>query len=308
MGQCPARFKSGRFALREHAELDRTVAIIMPAWQATAFIGAAVRSVLAQSFPDWQLWIVSDDGLDYQAVLAALGLVDPRFRFLSTGIVAGGASRARNMALERIDTPYAAILDADDRFRPRKLERAVAALADHAVVTSALDVMDGRFAHLRYVGAGPDLVLAPAEHKFVNLSMDSMILWDRRRCDARYDTGLTNMTDLEFLMQLYRTADRSFHLGEPLHDYIKLGVSMSNGPGVTERMIRSKKLLLQRLEEGFYPMADSAGPAGLAAFLTISLEAEAAYPAALAARPGLLFEDHLEPMLDDVSAWSAPST
>jgi hypothetical protein len=33
------------------------------------------------------------------------------------------------------------------------------------------------------------------------------------------------------------------------------------------------------------------------AFLDISLAAEAAYGAALAANPGLLFEDHLEPRL-----------
>ena len=36
---------------------------------------------------------------------------------------------------------------------------------------------------------------------------------------------------------------------------------------------------------------------GCAAFLRISLKAEALYEAALAARPGLLFEDHLQPML-----------
>ncbi|MHB1110997.1 MAG: glycosyltransferase family 2 protein [Devosia sp.] len=282
--------------------MDHTVSIIMPAYRAEPFIGAAVRSILAQTYPDWQLWIVSDDGQDYGALLAARGLADPRFRFLSSGTIGGGASRARNLALDLIEGPYAAILDADDRFKPQKLERAVMALADHAIVTSALDVMDERFGHLRYVGAGPDLVLSPAEHKFVSLSMDSMLLWDRRRCDARYDTGLTNMTDLEFLMQLYRTAERSFHLGDPLHDYIKLTVSMSNGPGVTETMIRSKQTLLQRLEEGYYPMADPSGPAGIAAFLSVSLEAEALYPAALATKPGLLFEDHLEPML------KAPST
>jgi len=282
--------------------LTETVSIIMPAYRAEPFIAAAARSVLAQTYPAWQLWIVGDDGADYQALLAAQGLADPRFRFLSSGAIGGGASRARNLALDRLDTPYAAILDADDRFKPQKLERAVRALADHAIVTSALDVMDERFTHLRFVGAGPDRLLGPAEHKFVSLSMDSMILWDRRRCDARYDTGLTNMTDLEFLMQLYRTAGRSFHLGDPLHDYVKLTVSMSNGPGVTEKMLHAKTILLQRLEEGYYPMADPAGPAGIAAFLRISLAAEAAYPAVLAERPGLLFEDHLEPLLAGVSA------
>lgn len=277
--------------------MKQTVSIIMPAFRAAPFIGAAVRSVLAQSFADWLLFIIADDGFDYAALLASEGLADPRLRFLSSGAVGGGASRARNLALDVIDTPYAAILDADDRFKPAKLARAVAALADYPIVTSALDVMDEHFHRLRLVGAGPDRVLRPGEHKFVCLSMDSMLVWDRRACDARYDATLSNMTDLEFLMQLYRTAPRSYHLGEPLHDYVKRTLSMSNGPGVTAGMIRSKQTLLQRLEQGRYPMADAQGPEGIAAFLRLSLAAEAAYPAALAASPGLLFEDHLEPRL-----------
>lgn len=277
--------------------MKQTVSIIMPAFRAAPFIAAAVRTVLAQSFADWLLFVVSDDGEDYAALLASRGIADARLRFLSSGAIGGGASRARNLALDVIDTPYAAILDADDRFKPEKLARAVAALADHPIVTVALDVMDERFTRLRLVGAGADRVLRPGEHKFVCLSMDSMIVWDRRACDARYDTTLSNMTDLEFLMQLYRSAARSFHLGEPLHDYIKRRTSMSNGPGVTEGMIRSKQTLLERLGQGRYPMADAQGAEGIAGFLAISLAAEAAYPAALAATPGLLFEDHLEPLL-----------
>lgn len=296
MGQGAARFKTDLHA-GESSELYHQISIIMPAYNAEPYIAAAARSVLAQTYPHWQLHIVSDDAADYEAVLAAEGIADPRLRFLSSGAIGGGASRARNLALEHIDTPHVAILDADDRFKPRKLERALAALADHAIVTSALDIMDERFSHLRSVGEGPDRVLSPAEHKFVSLSMDSMILWDRRRCDARYDLELTNMTDLELLMQLYRTAERSYHLGEPLHDYIKLSLSMSNGPGITEKMIRAKQILLRRLEDGYYSMADPDGPAGIAAFLRLSLEAETTYPANLAAKPGLLFEDHLEPML-----------
>ena len=72
---------------------------------------------------------------------------------------------------------------------------------------------------------------------------------------------------------------------------------MSNGPGVTEKMIRSKREILRRLETGFYPWPTPAGPEGMAEFLRISLRAEESYAAAAAARPGLLFEDHLEPML-----------
>jgi glycosyltransferase involved in cell wall biosynthesis len=277
--------------------MDATISVIMPAFRAERFIGEGVRSVLNQTYPDWLLFVVSDDGTDYERFLAGVGLRDNRLRFLSSGTVGGGASRARNVALERIDTPHAAILDADDRFKPSKLAAVAAALQQAPIVTCALDVMDDSYRHLRFVGDGPDRTLSPAEHKFVSLSMDSMIAWDRRQCDARYDLELTNMTDLELLMQLYRTGEQSFHIGRPVHDYVKVATSMSNGPGFSEKMIRSKKTILQRLKDGYYPMADANGPAGIARFLELSLKAEESYPDALAATPGLLFEDHIEPML-----------
>ncbi|RYE10816.1 MAG: glycosyltransferase [Hyphomicrobiales bacterium] len=277
--------------------MAETVAIVTPCYRAERWIGAAVRSALAQTYPHWEHWIIADDGADYEALLAADGLRDTRLRFLSSGAIGGGASRARNVALDRLTAPYVAILDADDRFKPEKLERAVAALEHHAIVSVALDEYDETGRQLRLVGEGPDRELSPAVYKWTSLSMDSMILWDRRKTDARYDLDLTNMTDLELLLQLYRKVAASWHLGTPLHDYLKLSVSMSNGPGVTEKMIRSKREILRRLETGFYPMADASGPEGMARFLRISLGAEQSYGDAVAAKPGLLFEDHLEPML-----------
>ncbi|KAB2862980.1 MAG: glycosyltransferase [Bauldia sp.] len=118
--------------------MKQTVSIIMPAFRAAPFIAAAVRSVLAQSFADWLLFIIADDGFDYAALLASEGLADPRLRFLSSGAVGGGASRARNLALDVIDTPYAAILDADDRFKPAKLARA--ATPSHSISVPAYPV------------------------------------------------------------------------------------------------------------------------------------------------------------------------
>jgi glycosyltransferase involved in cell wall biosynthesis len=276
--------------------MDQTVAIITPAWNAQATIVTTVASALAQTHAEWELWLIADDGFDYERFLAQAGISDPRIRFLSSGGNGRGASNARNVALERITAPYAAILDADDRLKPRKLEKAVAALAEHGIVSTALDVMTEDFTHLRNVGDGPDRVLSAGTHKWVSLSMDSMIVWDRRRADGRYDPTMSNMTDLEFLLQLYRTAPTSLHLGTPLHDYIKRSSSMSNGKNVAAGMIASKTEILRRLETGHYGLP-AAEVEGAAAFLTISLDAEARYEAALAASPGLLFEDHLAPML-----------
>ena len=86
------------------------------------------------------------------------------------------------------------------------------------------------------------------------------------------------------------------HLGTPLHDYIKRDGSMSNGKDVAAGMIASKTEILRRLESGFYGLS-AVDVAGVARFLRVSLAAEAAYGAALRDEPGLLFENHIEPML-----------
>ncbi|GHA22374.1 hypothetical protein GCM10007989_17210 [Devosia pacifica] len=293
MGGRAKGFKSG-----EGREMDRTVAVITPAFRAQDTLAETVRSVLAQSYADWRMHIVADDGVDYQAELAGHGLSDSRLVFHASGGIGRGASAARNVALESISEPFAAILDADDRLKPKKLELAVAALEHAGIVSCGLDVMDERFNHLRHVGVQADGLLGPGAHKWVNLSMDSMIVWERRQADGRYDLAMSNMTDLEFLLQLYRTVPRSFHLGTPLHDYVKRAGSMSNaGEKVTAGMIASKITLLERLQSGYYNLADPAGVEGLCRFLEISLEAERLYPEAVAHQPGLLFEDHLEPRL-----------
>lgn len=271
--------------------MSQTIAVVTPAYKAEQLIGEAVRSVLFQTHADWEHWIIADDLVDYEKLLADAGLRDPRQRFLSTGKLGGGSTSARNQVFEALGTPYAAILDADDRLKPRKLELAHAALQHHPIASTALDVLDDGYLHLRYVGDGPDRELRSRDYKFTSLSMDSMIVWDRRVCDGRYDPDLKNMTDLDFLMRLWRTAPGTFHLGTPLHDYVKVKVSMSNGPGVTERMIAAKSTLLERLRAGAYPMMDPEGAEGVARFLEISLQAEAEFSGAG------LFEDHLEPRL-----------
>jgi glycosyltransferase involved in cell wall biosynthesis len=278
------------------------ISVVMPAYHAASTIAGAVASLIAQDFPAWRLVVIADDGEDYERLLAAAGIRDPRCRFLDSGGVATGASHARNIGLAAIDTPYATLLDADDRIAPAKLGRLVTALGEHAIVSTALQVTDADLRPLRQVAAGPDRLLTAAEHKWVNFSMDAMIGWDLRRTEARFDPALPNMTDLDFLMRLYARAPSSFHIGVPLHLYVKLATSMSNGAGVTARMIAAKTLLRQRLAAGYYRFADPGAAEGLDAFLDVSIAAERSYPEALARRPGLLFEDHIEPLLKEAAA------
>lgn len=270
------------------------VSIVMPAYKAQQTIARAVKSVLVQTHGEFELIVVSDDGEDYQALLGRAGIEDGRIRHIESGFLGGGSPPARNKGLDAARFAIAAVLDADDCFKPEKLATMVPLASRYGLVSCALDVTlpDGTL--LRHVGKGEDLVLTPADYKFTNFSMDSMLVHDRRRADPRYDPSLPCLTDLDFLLKLLSAIPACFHVGTALHDYVKMPVSVSNGPGVTERMVATKLRMRERLAADAYGLGQAAC-AGLDRFLELSLAAEIAF----APEPGMfaLFEDHIEPRL-----------
>jgi len=99
--------------------------VIIAAYNAEAFIGAAVQSALRQTMRDLEVLVIDDgscDGTAPMAVAAAAG--DPRFRLFVRPVNAG-VSAARNVALREAHGRWIAVLDADDTFAPDRLERLI---------------------------------------------------------------------------------------------------------------------------------------------------------------------------------------
>lgn len=102
------------------------VSIITPAWNSEKYIAETIRSVLAQTYENWEMLIVDDCSTDRTAaIVTAFAAADPRIRFL-TQPENGGAAKARNRALEESTGRYIAYLDADDTWMPEKLQKQVA--------------------------------------------------------------------------------------------------------------------------------------------------------------------------------------
>ena len=98
------------------------VSIITPVYQAERTLESCVESVLAQTFPDWELLLVDDGSTDATpAICRRFAARDSRVRVLSQA-VNGGVSAARNRALQQARGDTIAFLDADDQFLPRTLE------------------------------------------------------------------------------------------------------------------------------------------------------------------------------------------
>jgi succinoglycan biosynthesis protein ExoO len=119
------------------------VSVIIPACAAETTIARCVVSLLGQSYPFWEAIIVADDGRDYAATLAAIGIADPRLRFVSTGAVRSGCHNARNVGLSAARGEIVAHLDADDLFDPRRLALLVPLAAAHGAVVDKVAIISG---------------------------------------------------------------------------------------------------------------------------------------------------------------------
>ena len=102
------------------------VSILTPAFDVARYVGAAVGSVLAQTFPDWEMLVVDDGSRDNTAEVVA-GCQDKRIRLIRQENA--GVSAARSRAIAEARGEAVLFLDADDWLAPDALERLMVALA-----------------------------------------------------------------------------------------------------------------------------------------------------------------------------------
>jgi len=124
---------------------DPCVSVVIPAHQAERHVGEAIESALAQTMDDIEICVVDDGSTDATAAVAASYRGVRVLRQANQGV-----SAARNAGIAATSGRYVALLDADDRFLPRKLElqvRRAEALPSAGCVTCGIHLVDddGRF-------------------------------------------------------------------------------------------------------------------------------------------------------------------
>jgi succinoglycan biosynthesis protein ExoO/succinoglycan biosynthesis protein ExoU len=97
------------------------VSVIVPAYNAAAYVGEAIRSVLAQTAPDFEVIVVDDASTDETAaIVSGFADIDGRVRLLRMARN-GGPSASRNAGMAEARGEWIALLDADDRFHHTRL-------------------------------------------------------------------------------------------------------------------------------------------------------------------------------------------
>ncbi|MDF0668356.1 MAG: glycosyltransferase family 2 protein [Nitrospira sp.] len=106
------------------------VTVAMSAYNASGTIDLALRSILAQTYQDWEL-IVVDDGSTDRTAESILHVKDSRIRFIQEPLGNLGLAARLNQCVHLARGRYVARMDADDVAYPQRLERQVQFLEEH---------------------------------------------------------------------------------------------------------------------------------------------------------------------------------
>lgn len=119
------------------------LSVILPVHDARPFVAESVRSILDQSFGDFEL-VIGDDGSSdgSSAMLTDFAAADPRIRLLRRESASGLAASAAWLVGET-RAPIVAVAHADDRAHKLRFERQMAVLAAAADVDLVGTLWDG---------------------------------------------------------------------------------------------------------------------------------------------------------------------
>jgi glycosyltransferase involved in cell wall biosynthesis len=220
------------------------VSVAMPARNAQATVALTIRSLLGQTYTNWELFIV-DDGSNDDTMGIARGFDDQRIHLQAGGRRLGLAARL-NQIMDRCSGDYFARLDADDIAYPERLQRQVDFLLHHESVDllgagAMVFDKDGSAIGLFPVHTGHAEICRHPWSGFylAHPTWMGRIAWFRRH---RYRPEMTRAQDQDLLLRTYRSSTFAC-LPETLGGYRQETLSLRKI--IAGRMSFSKALIRQ---------------------------------------------------------------
>jgi GT2 family glycosyltransferase len=230
------------------------ISIVMPTFRTEdRHLREAIDSVIGQSYPEWELWIV-DDGSDderLQRTLEAYAASDPRIDFVPSPRNEG-ISAATNRGLAKCRGDFVAFLDHDDTLTPDALLRVAQVLE----ADPELDVVYSDSDKLTAGGKRADPFLKPDWSPVYALgAMYIGHLLVVRRTVAElvggFDSAFDKIQDFEFMLRVSERTGRIAHLPQILYHWRAIPGSIAAGAeeksGVPQLQAQAVSAHLERL-------------------------------------------------------------
>jgi glycosyltransferase involved in cell wall biosynthesis len=206
--------------------MNVTVSVVITSHNYAHFLPNAVASVVAQTFPNWELIIVDDGSTDATVSTAhelMLSYPDRRMRLLWQPDQ--GPAAARNTGARHASGTFVLFLDADDMLAPTMLERATAVMAEQPDVGFVYSGMQ-LFGHDDYCWPG----VAFDRHVLALnniIPTPTLLRYSAWQQVGGFDRAIPHFEDWEFWMRVVAAGWRGYHINAPLVYYRRHAQSMS---------------------------------------------------------------------------------
>lgn len=106
-------------------EKNNLVSIIMPSYNSSRYIEDSIKSIVTQSYKNWELLIIDDGSTDESVnIIMNFCKTDKRIK-LYKNRVNKGVSKTRNLGIDKAKGNWIAFLDSDDIWEKTKLQKQI---------------------------------------------------------------------------------------------------------------------------------------------------------------------------------------
>ena len=208
--------------------MNEKVSIIMPNYNCDKFIEESIRSVLSQTYGNWELLIVDDCSTDKSVEIVRKYCENDNRIKLFINDKNSGAAFSRNKAMREATGKWIAFLDSDDLWAPEKLKKQINFMKENNYKFSYTDYriqQNGKW--LPYINTGPNVV---TKHKLKNYCYFSTItvMYDRECVGLVQIESIKKNNDYAIWLKVIEKSN-CYRLPECLSFYIKHEGSISSG-------------------------------------------------------------------------------
>lgn len=184
------------------------VSIIMLANDSEQYVEASIKSILAQTYKNWELLFV-DDASNDDSIHRVMKLKDKDHSFkISQTVFKKGNTVNRNSALKDAQGRWIAFLDAGDVWEPTKLEKQVRFMEEHdyAFSYTMFNSIDAKGKDLDVVMGGPECVSLHDLRKCCWMGYLT-VMYDCEKIGLMQVTGMESANDYALWLQVAKKAD-----------------------------------------------------------------------------------------------------
>lgn len=227
------------------------ISIIIPVYKAESTISRCVDSILAQTYPEWELILIDDGSPDKSGEICdKYAMADNRIKVIHTAN--GGAGSARNHGLDNCHSQWITFVDSDDSLEPAYLanfhlpshcnESGTLIMQGYRRVNPAMEELDEKIELKNATYSG---------NQFLDKAFLSDKLFEYGQVVGKlYNTGIIQKANIRFTTDFQLSEDHLFYLTY-LSNYVTKIITYS---GTLYNYIWDDSIGLSRRNHPYYDM------------------------------------------------------